>query len=184
MRNGHRAGDIIKSVRALTRKSTPAMISLGIDDVIREVIVLMGAEFRRRGVRVDTSLSSDLVSVVGDQVQLQQVVLNLIMNGIEAMAHPMNGQPRLQISSTKDKSGGEHVAIADSGPRTRSGARRPGSSKPSSPPSQRAWGSGLSICRSIIDAHGGQLWASPNLPNHGAVFQFTLPAAAGDASKA
>ena len=182
VRNGHRAGDIIKSVRALTRKSTPEMISLGINDVIREVIVLIGAEFRRRGVRVDTSLSSDLVSVVGDRVQLQQVVLNLIMNGIEAMAHPMNGQPRLQISSTNDESGGVLVAIADSGPGldlTRADRIFEAffTTKP------EGMGMGLSICRSIIDAHGGRLWASPNLPN-GAVFQFTLPAAAGDVSKA
>jgi C4-dicarboxylate-specific signal transduction histidine kinase len=182
VRNGQRAGDIIKSVRALTRKSTPEMISLGINDVIREVIVLIGAEFRRRGVRVDTSLSSDLVSVVGDRVQLQQVVLNLIMNGIEAMAHPMNGQPRLQISSTNDESGGVLVAIADSGPGldlTRADRIFEAffTTKP------EGMGMGLSICRSIIDAHGGRLWASPNLPN-GAVFQFTLPAAAGDVSKA
>ncbi len=182
VRNGHRAGDIIKSVRALTRKSTPEMISLGINDVIREVIVLIGAEFRRRGVRVDTSLSSDLVSLVGDRVQLQQVVLNLIMNGIEAMAHPMNGQPRLQISSTNDESGGVLVAIADSGPGldlTRADRIFEAffTTKP------EGMGMGLSICRSIIDAHGGRLWASPNLPN-GAVFQFTLPAAAGDVSKA
>ena len=182
VRNGHRAGDIIKSVRALTRKSTPEMISLGINDVIREVIVLMGAEFRRRGVRVDTSLSSDLVSVVGDRVQLQQVVLNLIMNGIEAMAHPMNGQPRLQISSTKDESGGVLVAIADSGPGLDL-ARADRIFEAFFTTKPEGMGMGLSICRSIIDAHGGRLWASPNLPN-GAVFQFTLPAAAGDASKA
>ena len=86
VRNGHRAGDIIKSIRALTRKSSPEMVSLDINEVIREVIVLLGAEFRRNGVRVETLLSSDLNSVVGDRVQLQQVVLNLIMNGIEAMA--------------------------------------------------------------------------------------------------
>ena len=86
VRNGHRAGEIIKSVRALTRKSTPEMVPLDINEVIREVIVLMGGEFRRHGVRVETSLSSDLGSVIGDRVQLQQVVLNLIMNGIEAMA--------------------------------------------------------------------------------------------------
>jgi signal transduction histidine kinase len=182
VRNGHRAGDIIKSVRALTRKSTPEMVPLGINDVIREVIVLMGAEFRRRGVRVKTSLSSDLVSVVGDRVQLQQVVLNLIMNGIEAMALPMNGQPRLQISSTNDESGGVLVAIADSGPGLNL-ARADRIFEAFFTTKPEGMGMGLSICRSIIDAHGGRLWASPNLPN-GAVFQFTLPAAAGDVSKA
>ena len=72
------------------------MVSLDINDLIREVIVLMGAEFRRHGVRVETSLPSNLDSVIGDRVQLQQVVLNLIMNGIEAMADSMHGQRRLQ----------------------------------------------------------------------------------------
>ena len=181
VRNGHRAGDIIKSVRALTRKSTPEMVPLGINDVIREVIVLMGAEFRRRGVRVETSLSSGLVSVVGDRVQLQQVVLNLIMNGIEAMAHPMNGQPRLQISSTNDESGGVLVAIADSGPGLDL-ARADRIFEAFFTTKPEGMGMGLSICRSIIDAHGGRLWASPNLPN-GAVFQFALPATGGEAAK-
>ena len=116
VRNGHRAGDIIKSVRALTRKSTPEMVSLDINDVIREVIVLMGAEFRRHGVRVETSLPSNLNSVIGDRVQLQQVVLNLIMNAIEAMANSGHGQRRMQISSGNDESGGVLVAVEDSGP--------------------------------------------------------------------
>ena len=116
IRNGHRAGEIIKSVRALTRKSAPEMVSLDINDVIREVIVLMGGEFRRRGVRVETLLSSDLGSVIGDRVQLQQVVLNLIMNGIEAMADFAHGQRRIQIRSGNDEApGGVLVAVTDLG---------------------------------------------------------------------
>ena len=147
VRNGHRAGDIIKSVRALTRKSTPDMIVLDINDVIREVIVLMAAEFRRHGVRVETSLPSNLNSVIGDRVQLQQVVLNLIMNAIEAMANSGHGQRRMQISSGNDESG----AGACCGRRFRA----PGStsrglsacSRPSSPPNPRAWGWD---CRSAV----------------------------------
>jgi PAS domain S-box-containing protein len=176
VRNGHRAGDIIKSVRALTRKSAPEMGSLDINDVIREVIVLLGAEFRRHGVRVETLLSSDLESVVGDRVQLQQVVLNLIMNGVEAMMDSTHGQRRLQIRSANAESGRVLVAVEDSGPgldptRTDRIFEAFFTTKP------EGMGMGLSICRSIIDAHSGRLWASPNLPN-GAVFQFTLPAAA------
>jgi signal transduction histidine kinase len=182
VRNGHRAGDIIKSIRALMRKSAPEMVSLDINDVIREVIVLMGAEFRRHGVRVETSLPSNLDSVIGDRVQLQQVVLNLIMNGIEAMAESMYGQRRLQIRSANDESGRVLVAVEDSGPGLDLGqADRLFESFFTTKP--EGMGMGLSICRSIIDAHGGRLWASPNLPN-GAVFQFTLPAAVGDANKA
>jgi PAS domain S-box-containing protein len=180
--NGHRAGDIIKSVRSLTRKSTPEMVSLDISEVIREVIVLMGAEFRRHGIRVETSLRSDLDSVIGDRVQLQQVVLNLIMNGIEAMAESVHKQRQLRIKSARDEPGRVRVAVEDSGlgldlvPADRL-FEAFYTTKP------EGMGMGLSICRSIIDAHGGRLWASPNMPN-GAVFQFTLPVVIGGASKA
>ena len=182
VRNGHRAGDIIKSVRALTRKSAPEMVPLHINDVIRDVIVLMGGEFRRRGVRVETSLSSDLGSVIGDRVQLQQVVLNLIMNGIEAMADCAHGQRRIQIISGSDESGGVLVAVTDSGPGLDL-ARADRLFEAFFTTKPEGMGMGLSICRSIIDAHGGRLWASPNLPN-GAVFQFILPAAIDDESMA
>jgi C4-dicarboxylate-specific signal transduction histidine kinase len=182
VRNGHRAGNIIKSVRALTRKSAPEMVPLDINDVIREVIVLMGGEFRRRDVRVETSLSSDLGSVNGDRVQLQQVVLNLIMNGIEAMADSARGQRRMQIRSGKAESGGVLVAIADLGLGI-DPARADRLFEAFVTTKPEGMGMGLSICRSIIDAHGGRLWASPNLPN-GTVFQFALPATGGDASEA
>src|SRR5271169_3494184 len=182
VRNGLRAGDIVKSVRALTRKSTAEMVSLDINDVIREVIVLMHDEFRRHAVRVETSLPPNLGSVVGDRVQLQQVVLNLVMNGIEAMANSMQGQRRLQIRSANDEPGRVLVAVEDSGPgldveQTNRLFEAFFTTKP------EGMGMGLSISRSIIDAHGGRLWASPNLPN-GATFQFTLPAAVGDANMA
>jgi signal transduction histidine kinase len=182
VRNGHRAGDIIKSVRSMTRKSAPEMVSLDINDLIRDVIVLMGAEFRRYAVGIETSLSSNLRTVVGDRVQLQQVVLNLIMNGIEAMADSKQGQRRLQIRTANEESGHVLVAVEDSGPGLDlAQAHRLFEAFFTTKP--EGTGMGLSICRSIIDAHGGRLWASPNVPN-GAVFQFTLPAAAGVASSA
>ena len=158
------------------------MVSLDISDVIREVIVLMGAEFRRHGVRVETSLRSDLDSVIGDRVQLQQVVLNLIMNGIEAMADSAHEHRQLQIRSARDEPGRVLVAVEDSGPGLDlASADRLFEAFFTTKP--EGMGMGLSICRSIIDAHGGRLWASPNLPN-GAVFQFTLPAVIGGANKA
>jgi PAS domain S-box-containing protein len=179
VRNGHRAGDIVKSIRAMTRKSAPEMVPLDINDVIREVIVLARAEFRRHGVRVETSLSSNLVSVIGDRVQLQQVVLNFIMNGIEAMANSKRRQ--LEIRSENDEFG-VLVAVEDSGPgldqaQTHRLFEAFFTTKP------EGMGMGLSICRSIIDGHGGRLWATPNLPN-GAIFQFTLPAVVGEGKRA
>jgi C4-dicarboxylate-specific signal transduction histidine kinase len=183
VKNGHRAGDIVRSIRALTRKSAPEMVSLDINDVIREVIVLMRAEFHRHGVRVETSLSSNLDSVIGDRVQLQQVVLNLIMNGIEAMvADSIRRQRRLVIRSAIDGSGRLLVAVEDSGPGL-DPAETDRLFEAFFTTKAEGLGMGLSICRSIIDAHGGRLWASPNLPN-GAVFQFTLPSALGDAYRA
>jgi signal transduction histidine kinase len=132
--------------------------------------------FQAHGVRVETTLPSNIVSVVGDRVQLQQVVLNLIMNGIEAMADLMNGQRELQVRSANDQSGDVFVAVADSGPGlVLAQADRLFEAFFTIKP--EGMGMGLSICRSIIDAHSGRLWASPNLPN-GAVFQFTLPTAA------
>jgi C4-dicarboxylate-specific signal transduction histidine kinase len=173
VRNGHRAGDIIKSVRSMMRKSAPEMVPLDINDLIRDVIVLMGAEFRRYAVRIETSLSSNLTSVVGDRVQLQQVVLNLIMNGIEAVADSMRGPRRLEITTANEESGHVLVAVKDSGPGLDlAQADRLFEAFFTTKP--EGTGMGLSICRSIIDAHGGRLWASPNVPN-GAVFQFTLP---------
>ena len=146
VRNGHRAGDIIKSVRALTRKSTLEMVPLDINNVIREVIVLLGGEFRRRGVRVEASLSPDLGSVVGDSVQLQQVVLNLIMNGIEAMAECPHGQRWMKIRSGNDESGEVLVAVRIRALGSTSRGRS-ASSRRSSPPSRRAWGWD---CRSAV----------------------------------
>jgi signal transduction histidine kinase len=182
VRNGLRASDIVKSIRAQTRKSAPEMVRLDINDVIREMIALMGAEFRRYGVRVETSLLADPGLVIGDRVQLQQVALNLIMNGVEAMANSAQGQRQLEISSAIDEFGRVVVAVADSGPGF-DPAQMERLFEAFFTTKPEGMGMGLSICRSIIDAHGGRLSASPNRPN-GAVFQFVLPAAGGDASKA
>jgi transposase len=176
IRDGHRAGDIIRSIRALARKSGPEMTQLDINDAIREVLILMRSELQDRHVSLETQLSGGLYPILGDRVQLQQVIVNLIMNGIEAMSAVMR-QPRvLGVRSQID--GPDHVLIAveDSGPGLAPEAMdrlfdpffttKPG-----------GMGMGLSICRSIVDAHGGRLWASPQSPP-GAVFQFTVPTAA------
>jgi len=176
VRDGHRAGDIIRSLRALAGKSGPEMTQLDINDMIREVVILMRSELNRHDVMLETELSGGLEPIMGDRVQLQQVILNLIMNAIEAMSAIMR-QPRvLRVSSQIDGPGAALIAVEDSGPglapETMDRLFDPFfTTKPS------GMGMGLSICRSIVDAHGGRLWASPQSPR-GAVFQFTVPTAA------
>ena len=183
VRNGHRASDIIKSVRALTRKSAPEMVSLDINDVIREVIVLMGAEFRRHGVRVETSLRL--------QSRLRHWRSGPASAGRAEFDHERHrgdgGIPCTASGGCRSDPRTTNpavcvVAVADSGPGL-DPAQADRLFEAFFTTKPEGMGMGLSICRSIVDAHGGRLWASPNLPN-GAVFQFTLPAAAGDASKA
>jgi signal transduction histidine kinase len=152
------------------------MTQLDINDAIREVLVLTRSELHRHNVSLETALSGGLEPVIGDRVQLQQVILNLIMNGIEAMSAVMR-QPRvLRVRSQIDGAGDLLIAVEDSGPglapETIDRLFDPFfTTKPG------GMGMGLSICRSIVDAHGGRLWASPQSPR-GAVFQFTVPTAA------
>jgi PAS domain S-box-containing protein len=179
--DAHRAGDIIRSIRALAGKSGSEMMQLDINDMIREVLVLMRSELHRHDVSLETELSGGLEPIVGDRVQLQQVILNLIMNGIEAMS-AVRRQPRvLRVRSRIDGPGHVLIAVEDSGPGLAPEAMdrlfdpffttKPG-----------GMGMGLSICRSIVDAHGGRLWTSPQSPR-GAVFQFIVPTAAKNVSR-
>jgi C4-dicarboxylate-specific signal transduction histidine kinase len=176
VRDGRRSSDIIWSVRALAGKSEPEMTQLDINDAIREVLVLTCSELHRHDVSLETALSGGLEPVIGDRVQLQQVILNLVMNGIEAMSAAMR-QPRvLRVRSQIDRPGDLLIAVEDSGP-----GLAPETMdrlfEPFFTTKRSGMGMGLSICRSIVDAHGGRLWVSPQSPR-GAVFQFTVPTAA------
>jgi len=178
-RNGHRAGGIINSIRAMAKKSKPTMAPLDINEAVGEILALLGSEFHRRNVVLETRLSADIGRVMGDRVQLQQVILNLIMNGIEAM-NTIEGRPRLlQVRSQGNQSGDVLVAVSDTG----TGLEPDKMSRLFDPfftTKAEGMGMGLAVCRSIIEAHGGALWASAN-PPHGSVFQFTVPARrAGD----
>jgi signal transduction histidine kinase len=180
LREGHRAGDIIRSVRALAGKSAPAMTQLDINDAIREVLTLLRSELHEQDVSLETELSDDLDPIMGDRVQLQQVVLNLLMNGIEAMSTVTQAQRVLSVKSQLDGPGHVRIAVEDAGP-----GFAPEimdcmfdaffTTKAS------GMGMGLSVCQSIVSAHGGRLWASARSP-HGAVFQFTVPIVATRAS--
>jgi signal transduction histidine kinase len=144
--------------------------------VILESVELTRAEAIRNGISIATDLTDNLPAVEADRVQLQQVLVNLIVNAIEAMGSTSEGPRELLISTRNAESSAVLVALQDSGPGLEAAMlERAFESFYTTKPT--GLGMGLSICRSIIEAHGGQLWASPN-QRHGATFQFTLPAEA------
>jgi PAS domain S-box-containing protein len=172
--NVARAGDIIERVRDQIRKAPPRKEQFDLNAAIDEVIVLGRSAIIKNRVWVQTRLSDGLFPVHGDRVQLQQVVLNLLLNAVEAMGS-VESAPRDLLISTKQDHTGVLVAVHDSGPGIHpEHLERVFNSFYTTKPS--GTGMGLSICRSIVDAHGGRLWAEANEPR-GAIFQFTLPAA-------
>ena len=168
-----RAGDIIDRIRDHIKKAPPRKDRFDLNEAINEVIVLARSTITENGVSVQTRLADGLLPVHGDRIQLQQVVLNLILNAVEAMSSVEAGTRELLISAKQSETNGIVVAVGDSGPgidpenleRVFEAFYTTKSS---------GVGMGLSICRSIIEAHGGRLWADANEPR-GAVFKFTLP---------
>jgi C4-dicarboxylate-specific signal transduction histidine kinase len=164
---------VIQRIRALAKRSEPQMVSLDINDVIREAILLVQREVMRHQVSLRTELASALPSVLGDRIQLQQVLINLLINGVEATAPITDRLREILIRSQRHEAGQVLVAVRDSGIGIDTAtAEQLFSAFFTTKPS--GMGMGLSICRSIIRAHGGRLWVSPN-PDHGAAFQFTVP---------
>ena len=171
--DGHRAGEVMGRIRELVKKTPPRRDSLDINETILELLLLTDAEVRMNRISLQTQLASGLPLVRGDRIQLQQVILNLIKNAMEAMSGVSEGPRELQVSSGKDASTGVLVAVRDSGPGLAPEALAHlfepfYSTKP------EGMGMGLAISRSIIAAHGGGLRATPNQPR-GTVFEFTLP---------
>ena len=177
--DGTRASTVLARIRAFIKKEPAEKSELDINEVIQEVLVLAGRELYENQVLPDHQLKTDLPSVLADRVQLQQVLLNLIMNGIEAMA-AVSDRPRLLgVQSRIDESGDVLVAVSDSG--TGFGLELDRVFNPFFTTKANGMGMGLSISRSLVESHGGRLWAAPNSP-HGAVFSFTLPATGGSPS--
>jgi PAS domain S-box-containing protein len=168
-----RAGDIISRVRDLVKNAPTRKQSLELNETISEVIGLTRNEMSNSGVVVQPRMADDLPGIWGDRVQLQQVILNLIMNAIEAMNEVSEGSRELLIGTAKAEPDGVLITVSDSGP-----------GLPEASPDRifeafyttkaSGLGMGLSICRSIVEAHGGRLWATPNEPR-GAVFCMMLP---------
>jgi PAS domain S-box-containing protein len=178
--DGNRASEVIRRVRALANKTDLEKLPLDVNDVVRETIGLMQREVFSHQVSLRMELAPALPTVLGDRVQLQQVIINLAINGIEAMRSVTDRPRELLIRSSQDEKQLVLVSVTDCGVgisaenadrlfnaffTTKSGGM----------------GMGLSICRSIMEAHGGRLWATANIP-HGATFQFTLPVNADTAS--
>jgi signal transduction histidine kinase len=174
IKDSNRAGDVIDHIRALVKKAPPRQDQLDINEAILEVIEVTRSERLRNGVALQTELATGLPLIRGDRIQLQQIVLNLAMNAVEAMSDASMGSRDLLISTVGDESGGALVTVKDSGP-----GLNPGSLErlfdPFYTTKSGGMGMGLSICRSIVEAHGGRVWATANVPQ-GASFHFSLPA--------
>ncbi len=178
IRDANRASDVIARIRALFAKTSPQMAPLDINELIREVLTLNSTDLVRAGVTVPTELQPDLPVVLGDRVQLQQVLLNLIVNGVEAMSGTAPGTRELRIRTLRDGDA-VLVSVQDSGKGVDAGQSER-IFEPFFTTKSQGIGMGLSLSRSIIEAHGGHLWVAPGKPR-GTIFQFTLPSVHKDA---
>jgi PAS domain S-box-containing protein len=174
VRNADRGKDIVDRIRDHIKKAPPQNDRFEINEAIEEVIEMVRAPIDKNRVSVRTYLAAGLTSVWGDRVQVQQVVMNLILNSVEAMSAVEEGARELSISTKQNHTSDISVAVQDSGP----GIDPEHFERVFAPfytTKTDGIGMGLSICRSIIAAHGGRLWAEANRPR-GTIFQFTLPA--------
>ncbi|HTI01741.1 MAG TPA: AAA family ATPase [Acidisoma sp.] len=172
-RDGMRAGNVIQGLQAMVKKSGPHIAKFDISDAIDEVLTLTRSELHRRGVVLVTDLAGGDRPVLGDRVQLQQVLLNLIVNGIQAMEEVADRRRELHVTVTPAEPGHVRVAVGDTGPGL-DPALAQHIFEPLFTTKPDGLGMGLSICRSIIEAHGGRLLSKPKLPR-GIVFEFQLP---------
>ena len=178
--DGNRASEVIRRIRALAKKTSIEKEPLDANDVIREVIVLVQRELASHQVSLLMELAPALPKVLGDRIQLQQVVINLVMNGVEAMQSITDRPRELVIRSRQDEQQRVLVSVTDCGVGV-SAENADRLFNAFFTTKSSGMGMGLSICRSIMEAHGGRLWTTVNIP-HGATFQFTLPANADAAS--
>jgi signal transduction histidine kinase len=172
--DGQRAGQVIETVRAMFKKDSEEKALLDVNNVVRQVFGLLDNELQRNGMVVKHELGQELPRVLGDQVQLQQVILNLVINAIDAMSSVIDRPRTLRVSSERCDPAGLILTLEDSGtgidPKNVKRIFEPFFTTKS-----HGMGMGLSICRSIVEAHGGQVTASLASP-HGTAFHIILPA--------
>ncbi|WP_392890220.1 AAA family ATPase [Pseudomonas migulae] len=173
IKDANRAADVLGRIRRHIRKSPPQKELLDISAAIHEMVEFTRGQITKSGARIELQLAEGLPAIEGDRVELQQVLLNLIMNALEAMSGVSDGERQLHINAMLDGSDGVRVIVSDSGPGfAPENIDQVFTSFYTTKPT--GMGMGLSICRSIIEAHGGRLWAAANQPR-GAIVQFTLP---------
>lgn len=176
VRDGHRASKVIESVRTMFMKGTQERVPLNLNSLVEEVVQASEDEFRLGRISLEAELDPELPLVIGNPVQLHQVVSNLVDNAIEAM-RPVTGRRRkLRVTSRRQDGGEVLVSIEDTGTGLDS-AHEDDIFTPFFTTKPDWMGMGLMFCRSAVEAHGGRLWASANVP-HGATFRFSLPEAA------
>jgi signal transduction histidine kinase len=169
---GHQASDVITNVHDLFGKDTQEKTLTDLNTLIQSVLSVVSIDLRKQNIKTQVNLSEQLPPVVGNQVQLQQVILNLVMNAIESMD---SAEPRvLSIKSETTEHNGVHVSIADTG-KGIDIADLNRVFKPMFTTKARGMGMGLAICKSIIESHHGRIWVTAGAPR-GSIFQFELPA--------
>ncbi|HEV7609209.1 MAG TPA: sensor histidine kinase [Steroidobacteraceae bacterium] len=174
IRNGQHATEVIRSVRAMLGNANSGMTRVSLSCIVAEVIDLMAPEIGSRSVTLETQLCRDADVVCCDRTQIRQVLINLIRNALEAMCATDQFPRRLQVRLLVDPDKEVSIAISDTGPGLdASTAKR--IFEPFFTTKSGGMGLGLAICRSIVQAHGGRLWAQPRAPR-GCTFEFTLPA--------
>jgi signal transduction histidine kinase len=174
IRDGHRAGEVARSVRAMYKKGGEEIINVDLNDLIQNVLGLMRAELQRQGIDVQTALTGSLPLVTGRRGQLQQVILNLVRNAADAMDTVSTRARVLRVKTAIYDSNRVLVSVEDSGPGI-DPANIDRIFEPFFTTKSDGMGMGLAICRSLIEAHGGRLWASSGV-DHGSVFSILLPA--------
>jgi signal transduction histidine kinase len=174
IKDANRATEVLDRIHRLVKKESLRTDTLNVNDAILEVIPLIHSEAVKNGVTVQRQLADHLPNIQGDRVQLQQVMLNLIINAIQAMSSLTEGLRELHIVTESAEGEGVRIAVRDTGPGL-SAENIQRLFEPFYTTKPNGMGMGLSICRSIIEDHGGRLWAT-GLHPHGALFQFTIPA--------